>query len=847
MANLIVCTRLSRSSVIVLLVALASSTTAMAQAPAPTAPATSDNAASQDLEEIVVTGNAAHGGLKKLDVSYSVTTLSDEEIKEANTTSANDLLKASPGVHVESSGGQSGANIEVAGFPGSSGSPYVTVALNGAPAFPQAGLAYLEQGSLLRLDDTIERTELVQGGPSVLYGNAQPGLFANFILKRGTVTPTGDVGITYGSEGLVRLDGFGSFPIGAGSGWFGSIGGFWRESDGTRDPQYKADLGGQLTATLTREWDEGSLMLYSRYLNDKNQFVTDTPILNPSAGNFSAYPGFSPLTGTMGSKADQYEFLQTTPCSTPGCKPSGIAIDMANGRGPVAQFSGADFDWDFGNGWTLSDKFGFSSGTESMVAFYSGGTNPTSLASYIANAETADKLPAGLVATATYANNGTAASMTQNVLTQELRDVHLNFQATSNEVHVSDELFPGNTLTVGNYTTFYSADLLAIQGSDILLQAQSNPDPIAIGLTNGTNTWQLASPEGFTTGPTTANDTTGTGLNTALILSDSWKLGQWLFDAGIREEHQHVTAHLGNAATGDLDNDPYTLYNNKSRYLVAGQSNIYFSKTVPSWTAGVNYAFTPNMSAYARVNDGVHFPSITDLTSNAATPVEQIHNMEVGFKYENEWVYTTLSAFRRLFYGVPVSGLTVAVGNTTEAVSYTYGSQANGLDFQTVVKLFENFSVGLSGDYQDSHYTHSSGCFTFQGATTQTACNPSNSFDGKQLARQPDIQFRLTPAYTLPTSWGSLRAWVTYEFIGNHFGDQLEEQPLGHYYDLAFGVVADVGKNWEFRVQGTNVTNQIGITEGNARVLIGSGNTGGVVLARSIEGSEVNIQAKYKF
>jgi TonB dependent receptor len=239
------------------------------------------------------------------------------------------------------------------------------------------------------------------------------------------------------------------------------------------------------------------------------------------------------------------------------------------------------------------------------------------------------------------------------------------------------------------------------------------------------------------------------------------------------------TAHHGNFATGDLDDNPYTLYNKNSRYLVPGQSNIYYRKTVPSRTAGVNYEFTRNMSAYVRANDGVHLPAMTDLTAYAATPVEQIHNMEIGFKFENEWVYATLSAFRRLFYGVPVSGLQVAVGDTTEAVSYTYGSETNGLDFQGIVKPFKNFSVALSGDYQDSRYTHSSGCFTFEGATTQTVCTPSYSFDGKPLARQPDVQFRLTPAYTLPTDWGFLRGWLTYEYIGKHFGDQLEQQPLG--------------------------------------------------------------------
>ena len=71
-------------------------------------------------------------------------------------------------------------------------------------------------------------------------------------------------------------------------------------------------------------------------------------------------------------------------------------------------------------------------------------------------------------------------------------------------------------------------------------------------------------------------------------------------------------------------------------------------------------------------------------------------------------------------------------------------------------------------------------------------------------------------------------------------------QPLGHYYDLAIGAMANVGKNWVLTLRGTNVTNQIGITEGNAR-LFGFASGGGVILARSIEGREVNFQVKYKF
>src|ERR1700759_1241976 len=62
-----------------------------------------------NLQEVVVTANV--GGLKKLETGYSVTTLSEEQIKEANATSTADFLKASPGIYPEASGGNTGANV----------------------------------------------------------------------------------------------------------------------------------------------------------------------------------------------------------------------------------------------------------------------------------------------------------------------------------------------------------------------------------------------------------------------------------------------------------------------------------------------------------------------------------------------------------------------------------------------------------------------------------------------------------------------------------------------------------------------------------------------------------------
>ena len=219
----------------------------------------------------------ATGGLRKIDTSYSVTTATAEQIKMANPKSTADLLKIAPGLWPESTGGQTGANIEIAGFPGGGDAPFNTVQLMGSPLYGMPTLSFFEQTTIFRLDDTIDRAEIVLGGPSVVFADGQIGATENFILKQGTEVPSGSIGVTYGNENLRRVDGFFGFPIA--KDWYGSFGGFYRDSDGVRNPQFAADKGGQYTATVTHDSDNGTMTLYARVLNDRNQFITPIPLI----------------------------------------------------------------------------------------------------------------------------------------------------------------------------------------------------------------------------------------------------------------------------------------------------------------------------------------------------------------------------------------------------------------------------------------------------------------------------------------------------------------------------------------------------------------------------------------
>ncbi len=61
------------------------------------------------------------------------------------------------------------------------------------------------------------------------------------------------------------------------------------------------------------------------------------------------------------------------------------------------------------------------------------------------------------------------------------------------------------------------------------------------------------------------------------------------------------------------------------------------------------------------------------------------------------------------------------------------------------------------------------------------------------------------------------------------------------------GLLANVGSHWQFRIQGTNLTDAIALTEGNARISGKAAGIGGVLLGRPIEGRELNFTIYYKY
>jgi len=801
---------------------------AAAQAQTAEAPATEPSKeVSKEIQQVVVTGVASARGVRKVDSAFSITTANEEQLKQAAPSSTADIMKIVPGVYAESTGGQSGANIEVRGFPSGSDSPFVSVQMMGNPIYPPPTLSFFEGSSAFRLDDTVERVEVLRGGPSTIWSNAQPGATMNFILKEGTDTPEGTVRFTTGTGSLRRVDMYYGGKIS--DGWYGSVGGFYRKTDGVRDAGFPADDGHQITATLTRNLDQGKLTLYARNTDDKNAFYTGVPLISSNGGRtISAFPGFDPLTGTLMSGEMRNFTIEAAPGKT-------LTKDLGDGRGLKATVFGANFDQRVGD-WSISNKFNRFDGDLNTVAMFTG-NNPLSMSDYInaaiasANSNAAVVAAAGGPATsgtATFVKGGAVAG-NQQVVQAGLWAVEKQLKSFTDELRVSKEIFKDNTLTVGGYFADYSSHDVWYLGNSHLMTAVPQASLINVTLNNGVVVSKNGTDGNVFYAPVASYD----GRNTAVFVSDEWKVNDKIkVDFGMRHEQQKISGTISNLTSADTDNNPLTVYNNGTS--MPNGSNTYLSRTdnANSFTIGGNYKLAKDTAVFVRANRGHTFISFDDLrgagnqkdaNDSNLLPTPKITQYEIGFKTASQLYTAYINAFHTQFDGI---AFTQILSNGQELRSIS-GSKGNGIEFEVAVRPIENLQLQLTGDYQKSEYRD----------------NPAT--DGKTVQRQPKLQFRFTPTYRIPFGEGNAaKLYATYTSIGERWADQANQQYLPSYRTIDAGVLFSFGDKVELRLAGTNLNNELGLTEGNSRLTTGNV---GPINARPLFGRTWEASLLYRF
>lgn len=765
----------------------------------------------ETTEEIVVVGTAG-GGTRRQDAAFAVTTLSEEAIDRAAPNSTADILRTVPGVMAESSGGQNGANIFVRGYPSGGDAQFVTFQLGGVPIYPPPTLSFLENSQLIRLDETVKRVEAVRGGTGSLFSSGQPGLTVNVVPRTGGSRFEGFGKVSYTDFDEIRGDAWVSGPLGENTGFM--VGGYYAQGNGIRDPQYRAEKGGQITANIHHDFDNrGSVEIYARYLNDKGQWLLPIPVISNN-GEINAYPGFDAGTGALAGR----ETRVTTNIV-------GRTVDLAEGRGADVINTGIAFEYEIADGLRVRERLSYLGGNADTI-----GLVPVE-APVAASAMAVTLGGAGSTVTGlTYANGGQAVAggADARVMRAGIWEVRKKISS-----FVSDSALEwtagNNKLTGGFYYADYTSRDSWVLGNQVLLTAEPNARLLNMTLSGG----RTATLNGFTGGPAFQVQAHYAGSDYAFYAVDELQITPELrIDGGVRWQRHVVDATLRTPRTAaqggnvNLDGNPNTLYDN-SVTVLGPQRQIHFSDDAWSWTVGANYDITSEIGVFARYSRGNSFPQFDNLREGL-TLIANVDTYEGGLKVSTPLVSLYATVFHNKFDGLATSQI---INNVpTSAVG---GAKATGVELEGAIRPFQGFSITASGTYLDATYVD---FFTGNGTIDNT---------GNRVQRQPKWTWRVTPAYEVDLGSVKPALFATLQYTGDRFSDPENNQLLPNFYQLDAGVSVDVGEHVTLAVTGNNLTDEIGLTEGNPRIIGGQGS--GPILARPILGRSFRFSAALKF
>jgi len=785
---------------------LMGSTSVLAQ----TAPGTAtQNAASPaegdatGAEDIVVVGTAG-GGTRRQDASFAVTTLNSDAIRRAAPSSTADVLRAVPGISVESSGGQNGANIFVRGYPSGGDAQFVTFQMGGVPIFPPPTLSFLENSQLIRLDETVQRVEAVRGGTGSLFSNGQPGLTVNVVPREGSQVFHGFVKGSYTDYDEARGDAWISGPISDDTTFM--VGGYYARGNGIRDPRFRAEEGGQVTANLHHDFGtRGSFSVNVRYLNDHGQWLLPIPVVQ-NGTSISQYRNFSTGTGTlMGT-----ETRITT-------NNAGQRIDLADGRGAKVGNIGFNFDYEFIDNLRVRERMSYLWGSANTV-----GLVPTDAPmSAAAMAQTLGGSTA-TVGSLSFVNGGGAPSADMQVMRAGIWSVQKEIDSFVNDFGL--ELKTGrNKLTGGFYFADYKTRDNWSLGNNVLLTAEPNGRLLNMTLSDG----RIATRQGFTSGASFLVNGLYKGRDYAFYAVDELQITDQLrIDGGVRWQRHEVDGNvLTSGNSFDADGNPATLYD--TTVALSNTTNIRYRANKWSWTAGANYDFTSQLGVFARFSRGHSFPQFDDLR-DGLTQIAKVDTYEGGVKLSMPMVNLYATVFHNKFDGLATTQIINGVPNTQLG-----GAKATGVEVEGTIRPFAGFSLTASGTYLDGTYRN---YFTNNGLIDNT---------GHRVQRQPKWMWRVTPSYELEVGGVKPSLYATLQYTGDRFGDPENQQLLPHYYQLDAGVSVEVNEHLRVAATGNNLTNEIGLTEGNPRIIGSQGS--GTILARPILGRSFRFSVSYGF
>ena len=772
-----------------------------------------DSVKVSSIDQIVITGNS--NPKKKIESSTAISTFSSKEIQKQNPISAAALLQRVPGFAVETSGGEVGNNLFARGIPSAGAYEFVQVQEDGLPVFEDGALQFANADNFFRVDNSVSRLEALRGGSGSIFANNSPGGLINFITKEGTNDFKGTAKLETSTYGLMRTD----LNLGGAlvkDKLFFNVGGFYRSDDGIRKTGFKANNGGQIRMNLKYVFDKGYVKVYYKKLDDRNTFFLPIP-LTQNGNTLKGFDGFDPNYGT-------YSYRAISQLNIPQAGGGFFSRNLEDGIHPKVDVLGAEFKYDLGNNFSVLNKTRYTNIDMNYTGIFPAGP-PKSAAQFAKeNGIAGNTFQYSQVSTGAVVNPANVQKLGFWAIDKKMN----NFV---NDLQFNYKFDQGN-VTAGFYKSNWKSQQYW-NWSNILTTATDRPELLNLVDTSlSSNAVGYSKTYNGVTDMTFLQRSTQTqGSLNDLYVNVDYNINDALsLNGGIRYSHDYYKGSFAITTTANLNNSGLTTDGTHGFSTTTADDNMsvlgnkftywYYNIDKVSFTLAANYKLNKENAVYARFSNGFRSPNEEAYynyfsTPNPDKPLKSVstNQLEVGYKYYSRTFDVAVIPFYSTLKNLSFTDIfSSGKSENTFANTENYGVELEGY-----ARLFNNIlEVTFNGTIQNPKYKD---------------LEAGSLLEGNVVRRMPKIYFNIAPAVNITKSW---RAYVSMNYYGKRFQDELNVQTLPSFTEFGAGMSYQLGKI-RFAVDGTNIFNTIGITEGDPRA--GSPTGDGTIMARPIMGA----------
>lgn len=791
--------------------------------------------------EILVTGRLGTTSQKKVEASYSITTLGDEDIRQRAIGSVAEAMQQIPGVWADTSAGVTANNTRVRGIP-RGGYESLAVYEDGLPVQHDPGINWLNVDLFLRIDETYSNIEAVRGGPSSIFASNAPGGLVNFIPRRGTAELSGLGKITTSDYGQIRGDVWVGGPIA--NDWRFSVGGYYNKDQGVRDPGPTANKGGQIRGIISKDFGRGSLSFGVKFVRDNNyDFTNGIPLIRD--GN-SLKP-LAPFDGNYDTVAGPEDGLVTIRT------PEGVRRPEFNrfNQSRDLQFT-LKGSTQFDDGTTINGGFRYrsaytnrnSTGINNVVtpANYLAGVRQGAIDAFKDRGATDVRLVYATDQTP-YPDNANgngfvgvdSFSSIQNPIKEMIGQIELG--------HVFETGTGRHDVKIGVYGT--SADW-AHDRNDAVGLTEIAPNARLLDVVAVNAAGQIVghvTDGGIARYESRFARSFGGYEDIAFYVSDEWQITPELrLDAGFRYETIWLHGYSEGVTSYNLG-DPDTLADDNVLYGsgVLNHFNPHFNDH--AYTAGINWQFMPEIGVFARYTNTFRLPQIGQYRDNVLPTgirSQSIEQAEGGIKLQKPWGSLFATVFYNSFKDVQFTNTYIDPRTLLIVQEINYGDvRTIGVELEGSIKPTRWFDIAATATWQDPKFKN----YTYNTLVNGT---PSSvSFDGNRPSSMPRVMASVRPRLNLAD--GRLRVLGEWRYEGNKFNDDANLVKLPAFSVFNASVEFDVTPSVTVQVKGTNLSNTLGLGMGGGQQLVPGQADGAVILARPILGRAVQGSVLVRF